>query len=304
MAMFPRKGNVKEENGKILNGEADKLAHGIDTAVQMKGKPRMKKLWRYVFVILTLLGLGGCGMFQVMDGDGMVRSYKQISQEEAMKMMEADDGHVILDVRRIDEYNEGHIPGAICVPNESITDEHPKELPDLDQVILVYCRSGRRSKEAAQKLFDMGYANIYEFGGIMDWTGEVVSEEANAMESVGVMVLRVGDEVFTVDLENNGSSEAFFEKVKEGPLTVEMHDYGNFEKVGDLPWKLDTNDEKITTKPGDVILYQGDKITVYYDENTWNFTKIGSINGVTGEELRRALGDGDVKVEFMVEWTE
>jgi len=105
----------------------------------------------------------------------MEKTYKQISQEEAMKMMEADDGHIIVDVRRQDEYDAGHIPGAILIPNESIGTERPAELPDLDQVILIYCRSGRRSKEAAQKLFDMGYTNLYEFGGIITWTGETVN---------------------------------------------------------------------------------------------------------------------------------
>ena len=84
---------------------------------------------------------------------------------------------MILDVRRKDEFDEGHIPGAICIPNESIIDTQPEELPDLDQIILVYCRSGRRSKEASQKLFDMGYTNVFEFGGIIDWTGEVVTGE-------------------------------------------------------------------------------------------------------------------------------
>ena len=83
-----------------------------------------------------------------------------------------------------------------------------------------------------------------------------------------------------------------------------MHDYGNFEKVGDLPWELPTNDEEITTKPGDIILYQGNKITIYYDENQWNFTKIGKISYVDEEELREVLGDGDVTAEFSVEWTE
>ena len=102
-------------------------------------------------------------------------SYKNITQEEAKEMMQADDGHIIVDVRRQDEYDSGHIPNAILIPNESIDTEQPEELPDLDQVILVYCRSGRRSKEAAQKLADMGYTNIYEFGGIIDWTGEVVT---------------------------------------------------------------------------------------------------------------------------------
>lgn len=102
-------------------------------------------------------------------------TYQQITQEKAKKMMQADDGHIIVDVRRQDEYDSGHLPDAILIPNESIDKEQPKELPDLDQIILIYCRSGRRSKEASQKLADMGYTNIYEFGGIIDWTGEVVA---------------------------------------------------------------------------------------------------------------------------------
>ena len=80
-------------------------------------------------------------------------------------MMARDDGHIIVDVRRQDEYDAGHIPGAILIPNESIVAERPAELPDPDQIILIYCRSGNRSKQAAQKLADMGYTNIYEFGG-------------------------------------------------------------------------------------------------------------------------------------------
>ena len=89
-------------------------------------------------------------------------------------MMAKDDGHVIVDVRRQDEYDAGHIPGAILIPNESIDKERPKDLPDLDQIIFVYCRSGRRSKEASEKLAQMGYKNIYEFGGIITWPGETV----------------------------------------------------------------------------------------------------------------------------------
>ena len=113
-----------------------------------------------------------------MDGDGMVRSYEQITQEEAARLMEAEKDYILLDVRTREEYAEAHIPGAVCVPNEEIGTEPPPELPDKDQLILIYCRSGRRSKEAAQKLFDMGYTNIYEFGGIIDWTGEIVTEDA------------------------------------------------------------------------------------------------------------------------------
>ena len=136
-----------------------------------------------IFIIITalLLLLTACSSgAQVMDGDGMVRSYTQISQDEAKEMMEQDDGHVIVDVRRPDEFAAGHIPGAICIPNETIESEQPEELTDFDQVILIYCRSGNRSKQAAQKLFDMGYTNVYEFGGINDWTGEVITETPDA----------------------------------------------------------------------------------------------------------------------------
>ncbi len=140
----------------------------------------MKKLYLFGALIVVSLVIGGCAKSKKA-GDGRSsekdkkNEYTMISQDEAKKMMEEQDGHVVVDVRREDEYAEGHIPGAILVPNESIDDEQPAELPDLDQVILIYCRSGNRSKQASQKLVDIGYTNIYEFGGIIDWTGEVVS---------------------------------------------------------------------------------------------------------------------------------
>ena len=130
-----------------------------------------KRFW--IVLISGAILLGGCGAGgQIMDGDGMLNSYQQITQEEAKTMMEQDDGHVVVDVRRQDEYDAGHIPGAILIPNESIAEEPPAELSDRSQIILIYCRTGRRSKEAAQKLFDMGYTNVYEFGGIETWEGE------------------------------------------------------------------------------------------------------------------------------------
>ena len=141
----------------------------------------MKKLT--ILLAACLLLLGGCGVAgRIMDGDGMVRSYKQIGQDEAAEMMLRDDGHVVVDVRRRDEYDAGHIPGAILIPNESIDTTPPKELPDFNQIILIYCRSGNRSKQAAQKLFDMGYTNLYEFGGINTWTGEIVTGETASKE--------------------------------------------------------------------------------------------------------------------------
>ena len=126
-----------------------------------------------VMLVLTACSSGG----QVMNGEDMVRSYTQISQEEARQLMEQDGTQIIVDVRTQEEYDSGHIPGAICIPNERIGTEQPEELPGLDQIILIYCRSGNRSKQAAQKLFDMGYTNVYEFGGINDWTGEIVTDD-------------------------------------------------------------------------------------------------------------------------------
>lgn len=99
-------------------------------------------------------------------------SYTQISMEEAAKLMESEEYYIILDVRTIEEYESGHIPGAVCVPNETIGEEAVEELPDKEQMILIYCRSGNRSKQAAAKLVEQGYTNIYEFGGIIDWNGE------------------------------------------------------------------------------------------------------------------------------------
>ncbi len=131
-------------------------------------------------ILLTVLSLTGCsGSIGTKSATTTTVSeqtigYKQISQDEAKEMMARDDGHIIVDVRRQDEYDEGHIPGAILIPNENINTTRPKELKDLDQIILVYCRSGRRSKEASDKLAKMGYTKVYEFGGIITWTGETV----------------------------------------------------------------------------------------------------------------------------------
>ncbi len=133
----------------------------------------MKKI---LIILFACLFLGGCSSkTEVSSGQETSLTFTQISQEDARKMMGLDDNHVIVDVRRPEEYESGHIPGAICIPNESIGTEQPDELPDLDQIILVYCRSGNRSKQAAEKLVQIGYRNIYEFGGIVDWTGEVVT---------------------------------------------------------------------------------------------------------------------------------
>ncbi|MBO4908425.1 MAG: rhodanese-like domain-containing protein [Lachnospiraceae bacterium] len=137
-----------------------------------------RKSFTAVTLMLGFL-LSGCAVNGQEAGTEVMEQtfeYTQISQDKAAEMMAEDDGHVIVDVRREDEYAEGHIPGAILIPNESIVDTPPEELPDFDQIILIYCRSGRRSKEAAQKLADMGYSNVYEFGGIITWNGDIVTD--------------------------------------------------------------------------------------------------------------------------------
>ena len=348
--------------------------------------------------VCLMFSLFGCGM-QKLDGDGMVYkpAYVSISQDEAKLMMKDDDGHIIVDVRRADEYAQGHIPGAILIPNESITDTLPEELPDKNQIILVYCRTGRRSKEASQKLADMGYVNVYEFGGIEDWTGEIVTEEESdnsggekaklsfesfdgggpdfnvvianegivsyetevkyrssdhgemdgsgfdkiitftgikpgettlvveerspiadnldhkyrvtvddelnvQMELLSVkdingdagegMILVIDGEEYPVEWEENESVEALKELC---PLTVKMSMYGGFEQVGALGETLPRNDEQITTEYGDIVLYSGNQIVVFYGSNTWAYTRLGHID-MTQEELTELLGNGDVEI--------
>ena len=104
-----------------------------------------------------------------------------------MMMEKMDDGHVIVDVRNEDEYAEKHIPGAILIPLPTIDKERPAKLPKLDQIILIYCRSGNRSKQASRRLAAMGYTNIYEFGGINTWTGPTVSGGTSASGSAAAV---------------------------------------------------------------------------------------------------------------------
>ena len=104
----------------------------------------------------------------------------------------------------------------------------------------------------------------------------------------------------TATLNDNSSSHALLELLQKGELTIEMHDYGNFEKVGSLPATLPRNDKQITTEPGDIILYLGNQITFYYDTNSWNFTLLGKIDNVTQAELKKILGTGNITAELSV----
>ena len=124
---------------------------------------------RIIPILMALLLLSGCAT------QSAKKTYRQITMEEAVTMLEEETGYTILDVRTAQEYSEKHIPGAINIANESIGTEDIPELPDTDQLILVYCRSGNRSKQASEKLVKLGYTNIVEIGGINSWPGETVA---------------------------------------------------------------------------------------------------------------------------------
>ncbi len=127
---------------------------------------------------------------------------------------------------------------------------------------------------------------------------ETKKESGSEIMKIYIMV---NEEKLEATLEDNISSLAFYEKLKEGPLTIKMEDYANFEKVGNLGFKLPTADKNISVNAGDIILYQGDKITIYYDKNSYNFTRLGKIDDVDSSYLKEILGKGSVEVIFSKE---
>lgn len=141
----------------------------------------MKRNKAVILAVILSIGLSGCNSRNekaIAKEESVARegNYTQISMDEAVKMMEEETDYIILDVRTPEEFAQKHIPEAINIPNETIGDAAISELPRKEQKILVYCRSGNRSKQASEKLAASGYTNVYEFGGINEWTGETVSE--------------------------------------------------------------------------------------------------------------------------------
>ncbi len=236
-------------------------------------------------VLLVLLLLSVCSAH--------AEGYTQIDQETAMRMMEDKDGHVIVDVRRQDEYDAGHIPGAILIPNESIGCDSPEALPDYHQVILIYCRSGNRSKQAAQKLAAMGYTNIFEFGGIITWPGDIVTtqEEENT-----AMKIWINGAAFDAALEDNDTARAFAALL---PMELAMTELNGNEKYHYLMSGLPSSPEKVGhIEAGDIMLFGDDCVVVFYRsfDTPYSYTRIGKINHI--ETLAEQLGRGDVAVSF------
>jgi hypothetical protein len=116
--------------------------------------------------------------------------------------------------------------------------------------------------------------------------------------STDTVKLKINNSTFDVKLENNSATEELINHLKNGNITIEAVDYGNFEKVGSLGFSLPTNDENIETASGDIVLYQGNQISLFYESHSWSYTKIGKIQNVSSDELKGILGSGDVKLTF------
>lgn len=134
----------------------------------------MKKSIYIIMLIILILTVGGIILLNKNEPEqNNEPSIRYVSMNDIAKIMEQNENYIILDVRTIEEYNEGHIPNAICIPNETIDESVTEKLTDKNQLILIYCRSGNRSKQATEKLKHIGYTNLVEFGGIIDWNGEI-----------------------------------------------------------------------------------------------------------------------------------
>ena len=133
----------------------------------------MKRILSSLMLVLAVLS--GCAAPSPASGTGS-RTYRQITMQEAAQLMKTEQNYILLDVRSDMEYSAGHIPGAVLLPNETIGSDPIPQLPNKDQLIMVYCRSGNRSKQAAEKLVRLGYTNVVEIGGIHSWEGDIVTE--------------------------------------------------------------------------------------------------------------------------------
>lgn len=275
----------------------------------------MKKYWMIGIMMIALI-TAGCAAGQVMDGDGMIRpEEEEISQNEGENMNNKSE-------LSFESFDGGGPEFKVILEDESIVSyESVRKYSNPDHeamggsgYIVRFSFTGLKQGETDMKIEERSpiadnLDHLYRVKVNDDLQVEIEKLETkdpyqDDMEPNAFVELRTGDRCFSVELADNSSADAFLEKLKSEEIEVQMHDYGDFEKVGDLPWDLPTNDEEITTEPGDLILYQGNKITVYYDENTWTFTRLGKLNAEP-EEIKEAFGGkDDITAEFFLEWTE
>ncbi len=283
--------------------ERNKVYHDTEWGIPVHDD---KKMFEHLMLECMQCGLSW-DLMQKPDGDGMEYKpvYVHISQDEARLMMKDDDGHVIVDVRRADEYAQGHIPGAILIPNEEIGTEQPEELPDKNQIILVYCRTGRRSKEASQKLADMGYVNVYEFGGIEDWTGDIVTDDADGSTggktaSLSFESFDGGGPEFNVVIADESIVSYACRSEYRDPDHGEMHGSGYDEiitftgiKPGETAVLIEERSPIADNLDHKYRITVDDKLNVQIEQL--------SVKDINEEAIMEdALGNGDVTIELLV----
>lgn len=227
-----------------------------------------RKIYALLFTVSLLCGLAACSPQKPANGQ-TADTVRVVETEEIQGPASTDDVSAETDTFSQEEYGG----------RQGVTQEEDSGQQSAPQEETGGRQSALREEE--------------------DGVGSIPREEENMDQNQ--FYITAGETVFTADFCDNSSAEAFRELLADGPLTIDMHDYGNFEKVGEIGSTLPANDEQITTEPGDVILYLGTSITIYYDTNSWNFTRLGKIHDVTKEELLAAFGGGDVTVTFSVD---
>lgn len=163
---------------------------------------------------------------------------------------------------------------------------------------LALCMLGFCACTPSQNITVPTQENTAQVEQTVEQTEQIQEQTQPQEETEMVFYAKIGTQTLQIQAEDNTSAQAFLDLLAEGDMTVQMQDYGGFEKVGSLGTTLPKNDTQITTQPGDVILYQGNQITIYYDNNTWNFTRLGKVQDLTQQQLKEILGDGNVTVTF------
>lgn len=254
----------------------------------------MKKRWMAgALGLVFVISLAGCGF-----GQEEPDSNEQIMQEQETEKQTEED------VSETEDQTAENGTGNVLVAYFSWADNAVLD-KDVDAVTSpsvispgnVQQLAGWVQEETGGDLFPIRVTDPYpcDWDDCLDRANEEMSQ--NIQESQGSsMNLRIGDTVLTAAMEDNSSVQALMEMLTDGPVEIDMQDYGDMEKVGSLGKNLPTNDEQITTEAGDLILYQGNSFVIYYAPNSWNFTRLGKINDVSEEELREILGDGDISV--------
>ena len=227
-------------------------------------------------------------------------TYHEITPDEALSMMRRLERFVVLDARDKDAYQAGHVPGAICLGQETVEKSVDQYVTDKALTDFIYGKDKETSITAADRLCKMGYSNVYVFGGIGDWPGELVfgndpGEPVKSKMTQG-LVIRIGAKSFEVAPEENVN---FIDKAANDPFVLKMEDRGGVEKAAQLPFVLSANDEEQEAIPGDVLLYQGKTVAICYEATTGTFTKIGHILGPTTAELKDLLRSKETDVSFL-----